>query len=250
MTSQAKSKPVASQQTTCTLRSRVRESLRSHIHQGQWRLGERLPSETELMQAHAVSRITVRHALADLVSEGLIERIQGKGSYVASGAVHQDLSRLQGLTEALLPQGRRVHTQVLSLQRRNPTATIARHLRLQTSQVCMLLHTLRHVDDQPLSENHTWIRLEATQGWHVSALENVDLLTLYEQTLGLRVVRASIDIQAALATQAQCRRLQLRHPSAVLRVERTVFTFNDQALHHELSVYQPKAFSYRLSQNR
>lgn len=52
---------------------------------------------------------------------------------------------------------------------------------------------------------------------------------------------------ADLASLAQCARLKRKAPSAILRVERTVFTLADQALHHERSVYHPSAFSYRLS---
>ena len=73
---------------------------------------------------------------------------------------------------------------------------------------------------------------------------------LYETRLGLRVARATVDIQADLATSAQCTRLQLQAPSAVLQVERTVYTLDDRPLHHERSVYHPRAFSYRLSLQR
>jgi DNA-binding GntR family transcriptional regulator len=55
------------------------------------------------------------------------------------------------------------------------------------------------------------------------------------------VSRARVDIQADLATPAQCKRLKLPSPSAILRVERTVYTLTDKALHHERSVYHPTA---------
>ncbi len=202
------------------------------------------------MAHHQVSRITVRHALADLAAEGLIDRAQGKGSFVAPVAIVQDLSRLQGLTEALARQGRKVRTRVLSLRPRRPAADVCEALGLDDGEQCLQLHTLRYADAHPLSENHTWIHPDAAQGLDVEAFPQADLLTFYETELGLRVARATVDIQADLATSAQCARLKLRAPSAILRVERTVYTLSDQAMHHERSVYHPGAFSYRLSLQR
>lgn len=230
-----------------TLRSQVRERLREQIHSGQWLTGDKLPSEADLMARHQVSRITVRHALADLESEGLISRVQGKGSFVAPAAIVQDLSRLQGLAEALSRQGRTVRTEVLSWRSHPPLAEVRAALGLRKGQACMQLHTLRFADDHPLCENHTWIHPDAAQGLNVEALQQADLLTLYEARQGLRVVRATVDIQADLATAAQCARLDLPAPSAILRVERTVYTQSDQVLHHERSTYHPNAFSYRLN---
>ena len=250
MTNSAISGPEAAAAAGHTLRSRVRDGLRVHIHGGRWLTGDQLPSESELMAHYQVSRITVRHALADLAAEGLITRVQGKGSFVAPALVVQDLSRLQGLAEALSHQGRQVRTEVLSWKSQRCPADVRAALGLREGQTCMRLHTLRFVDDHPLSDNHTWIHPTASQGLDVEALQQADLLTLYETLLGLRVARATVDIQADLATSEQCARLQLKAPSAMLRVDRTVYTLADQALHHESSIYHPSAFSYRLNLTR
>ena len=185
--------------------------------------------------------------MADLEAEGLIARVQGKGSFVAPAAIVQDLSRLQGLAEALSRQGRTVRTQVLSWRSHQPSAEVREALGLRKGQACLQLHTLRFADEHPLSENYAWIHPDAAKGLSVEDLQQADLLTLYEGRQGLRVVRATVDIQADLATPAQCERLSLQAPSAILRVERTVYTQADRALHHERSTYHPSAFSYRLN---
>src|SRR5690606_37654769 len=119
MTSEANTVPgsTGSAGNGLTLRAQVREALRAGILRGDWRTHDRLPSENELIERHGVSRITVRQALADLAGDGLIVRVQGKGSFVAPAPVRQELSRLQGLSEALGGQGREVLTRVLSLSR-------------------------------------------------------------------------------------------------------------------------------------
>ncbi|ANY08845.1 winged helix-turn-helix domain-containing protein [Pseudonocardia sp. HH130630-07] len=58
----------------------VAEQLRSHIEDGTWPAGSRLPVERELADSHAVSINTLRRAVRDLVAEGLVQRRQGSGT--------------------------------------------------------------------------------------------------------------------------------------------------------------------------
>ena len=65
------------------LYEQLRVALRERLDSGVLDPGERLPSETELCQKYGVSRITVRRAVDELVEEGILERRQGKGTFVA-----------------------------------------------------------------------------------------------------------------------------------------------------------------------
>lgn len=60
----------------------ISEKLREQITSGQFHPGEQLPSEHQLMSTFAVSRITVRRAIANLVNQGLVVSHQGKGVFV------------------------------------------------------------------------------------------------------------------------------------------------------------------------
>ncbi|MFJ7493110.1 GntR family transcriptional regulator [Streptomyces sp. NPDC097727] len=59
----------------------IADDLRQQITTGRIQPGERLPSETVLAERYAVSTVTLRHALAVLQSEGLVEKIHGKGNF-------------------------------------------------------------------------------------------------------------------------------------------------------------------------
>lgn len=61
----------------------LRETLRVALARGTYKPGERLPSEHEFVALYGVSRPTVREAIAALAQEGLVTRIQGRGTYAA-----------------------------------------------------------------------------------------------------------------------------------------------------------------------
>ena len=75
----------------CATKScRIETKLRENIDTGIWRIGEKLPSEAELMQHFNVSRSLVRSVLARLNQDGLIKSVQGKGSFVMNPKIHDD----------------------------------------------------------------------------------------------------------------------------------------------------------------
>ena len=71
-------------------RTIYRDLLRK-IRSGEFRCGDRLPTEKQLCEAFAVSRITVRHAMEMLVRDGVVTRIKGKGTFVAPGPVGREV---------------------------------------------------------------------------------------------------------------------------------------------------------------
>ena len=75
-------KPVVNKIKKQSVASQVFKQLKQNIVNGTWKLGEKLPSENELVQMFGVSRISVREALKQLVSLGLVETRQGEGSFV------------------------------------------------------------------------------------------------------------------------------------------------------------------------
>ena len=76
------------------LYSRVETVLAGEISNGDLRVGDQLPTEDSLIARFGVSRITVRRAIQNLVSRGLVEIRRGKGTFVAAPKITQDLTEL------------------------------------------------------------------------------------------------------------------------------------------------------------
>ena len=63
--------------------AQVKQALKNGLSQGRWRTGELMPSEAELVAQFGVSRMTVNRALRELQSEGMVDRVQGVGTFAA-----------------------------------------------------------------------------------------------------------------------------------------------------------------------
>jgi len=76
------------------LYKQLKDVLKQKITAGEFKPGEALPGERQLMETYGVSRVTVRQAIAELVNEGLLYRQHGKGTFIAPKRIERPLARL------------------------------------------------------------------------------------------------------------------------------------------------------------
>jgi GntR family histidine utilization transcriptional repressor len=111
---------------------KVKNFLREGISAGQWRPGELMPSEAELVTQFKVSRMTVNRALRELSSEGLVQRTQGVGTFVAQ--LHRIASTLtvRDLHDEIKERGHQHRAVVIRLERIKADAAQAADFGLKT----------------------------------------------------------------------------------------------------------------------
>lgn len=119
------------------------------IRKGELAVGEKLPSELELMKDFNVSRITIRGAISELVADGLLIRSQGKGTFVAPQKKLQSANDIKGLTDSCRQAGKVLKSQVLSVDYAYPTHADSEFLNIDESQQVLEIKRLRFIDGHP-----------------------------------------------------------------------------------------------------
>lgn len=89
----------------------LKNDLVKKIAQGLWKPGECIASERELCEVYSVSRMTIRQAIGELVQEGVLTRLKGKGTYVCEQTVKQQ--DMMSFTEMIKQMGRELKTDVI-----------------------------------------------------------------------------------------------------------------------------------------
>lgn len=232
------------------LYARLRDELRGDILAGRLRVHDKLPSEHELVQAHGVSRITVRQALADLQREGLITRLQGKGAYVSAPRTTQALQRLEGLGEALSAHGQAVHSQRLSMKRLKGSPDVVSALQLSPGSEVYQLRTLRYVDRLPVSLNESHYPLPLGERMVRLDLSGRDVIEVLEHDLGLRVSQARMEISAVAMPKMAAKWLQATPDGPALQVRRVLLDDEGKPLQLETATHHADRFSYQLTMSR
>src|SRR3954465_6262130 len=97
--------PPVSRHSAVPLHAQCRARIHELIEHGELAPGTKLPPERELALAWGISLAPVRQAILDLVSDGLLTRVRGSGTYVRAGKVEKKLSILSSFTASLHPTG-------------------------------------------------------------------------------------------------------------------------------------------------
>lgn len=232
------------------LYAQIKEALRSRILEGHYKPHEQLPSESELIAAYGVSRITVRQALSDLQNEGLIFRVHGKGSFVSKPKAFQDLGQLQGFGEAMRKMGYETFSKLLSLRTVTPTAQVIERLQLPKRAKVTELKRLRFLNREPISLDITWVSTAIGQRLAKEDLAARDIFAILENDYQLQLGHADVQIGSTLADETLAPLLRIEPGAPVLFIDRLTHSADGSPLDYEHLFYRGDAFQYKVRVDR
>jgi GntR family transcriptional regulator len=198
-----------------------------------------LPAERDLAEDFAVSRITVRKALEGLVSEGLLTRRHGAGTFVA-GRVEKNFSMLTSFSEDMTARGRTPHSEWLRRAEGAVTPEESLTLGLSPGTRVYRFHRLRFADGAPMALEYATVPAFALPG--VSAVQ--DSLYMALERTGHRPKRALQRLRAVLFTAEQAQLLQANENDPGLLVERRGFLPDGRAVEFSQSFYRGDTYDF------
>jgi DNA-binding GntR family transcriptional regulator len=146
------------------LTSRVRDVLAARIARGELAAGSQLPTERELSSAFAVSRVTVRRAIASLAEDGLVYAIQGRGTFVASDRLAEPPNALLSFHDMVAREGVVVGAQPLHTEVRPATLSESELFGIAPGAPLFALDRLRTLDALPVAIDSNLLPLGLAPG--------------------------------------------------------------------------------------
>lgn len=210
-------------QSKMPLYQQIYDVLRGKILRGNWAIGELVPTELELMEEFQVSRATIRQVMELLVSEGLIFRQQGRGSFVAEPTLEQALTRIISFTEDMRRRGLAPETRILSKEIIPAGKDIAKALNIQPGDEVAYLKRLRIANNEPMCIEESYLIQKMCPGIFDFDFSVQPLRETLENKYGIRITRALQKIHSVVASQETGRLLHINHPAALLFIERTSY---------------------------
>lgn len=206
--------------------------------------GDTLPPETELARRYKVNRHTLRRAMEELVNEGLIGKLQGKGTIVQQKLINYSIHSGTRFTETLEKDGRKAETIVLRKTGIPVKGEVADLLELEEDTPVALIETLRKMDGVPFSMVTHFLPLERV--FDVIRVYNGGSLHQFlEDRYNIKVKRTRSMIRAILPAKEEMRHLAVLGNSPILLV-RSVNVDSETGQPMELSVSRFKGVSTQL----
>jgi GntR family transcriptional regulator len=233
---------------------RVWSDLRSQILNHDFPPDTALPTELELAHKYSVSRQTVRRAFLDLVSEDLVFRVPGRGTFVTPSS--KRYLRHFGSVDDLMSLSADTQLQVLHALTAAVDPTAASRLRLPDDRVAKVVFLRIH---QGEAFSYTTVYLPPLLRAQLGEVEeltspgtttSVTLIGLLDDVLDspIQDVEQSITVVATPAEVAQS--LDLPTSTSLLRIDRMYFDTNGTPVELAISYYHPDRYSYRIRLRR
>jgi GntR family transcriptional regulator len=181
--------------------------------------GDSLPTEPELEKRFNVSRITVRRALDELVSEGLITRQQGRGTFVREQPIAQELPLLLSWSAQMRQMGLEPSSASCEIELVEPTREQAAQLELLPTERVVRIRRLRLANNEPICIMTNYIPERLVPGLISRGLVD-DSLYATVALYGVRPARAEDRVEARAATEWEAHMLQIGKRAPLLQVTR------------------------------
>ncbi len=200
----------------------VKQSLKDRLAAGLWPAGALMPSEAELVAQHGVSRMTINRALRELQAEGLVERVQGVGTFAARLHRVAATLTLHDLHEEIEARGHRHQARVQLQRAEKATPGLADQLGLQPG--AQVFHTLIvHLENGvPLQLEDRYVNPACSPGYLQTDFSRTTPTQVLFDTTALWRAQYSIEAEPAMADEA--RLLAIAPGSACLVVTRRTFS--------------------------
>jgi GntR family transcriptional regulator len=220
------------------LYSRVETVLAGEVSDGDLKAGDQLPTEDSLIARFGVSRITVRRAIQNLVSRGVVEIRRGKGTFVASPKITQDLKELSGFVEDMHALGRKPTARVIGKEIVTADATVASHLALTRGERVIRIRRVRLADGVSLSFDQTYLPLEIGKKVMTNDLKVEPIFSLLERKYNVPLIEAEYKLDAVGAESEVAAALKVKQGSPIFRIERTSYSTGNRPVDYERLHYR------------
>lgn len=215
---------------------------------------EAIPSEPKLMSMYELSRSTVRKAIDELVNEGYLYKIQGKGTYVKGRGFEQALIKLSGCSEDIKRLGLTPRPKVLHSAITTPSKRVANLLGISEGEDTFFIERVVYGDDLPINKNKSYIPYKYVKGIEGVDFNKESLYKVLEKDYGINIKKAIRSIQAILANDEVADQLEVNEGTPVLLFKGQVIAMDNSGkefvIEHFEAIYRSDQFKFFIEQHR
>jgi len=228
------------------LYNKVRGLILIKLRNGEWKPGEKIPTEPELAKIFSVSVGTVRKAVEDLVTEQVLIRRARIGTTVSTHEKYNQFSTFFNFSNRLDSE-MQIEPKLLSFKKVLANEEIGKSLGVQRGEALFEIDNIRLIDDKPTMFDRIWLPQKKFMKLTQNEFENRkgSIYSLYQSQFMMTIVRINEQVEAIQAPEFVRLELGLKKTDPVLKISRYAYTFGDEVVEYrnryvnsQISLYQ------------
>jgi GntR family transcriptional regulator len=229
------------------LYEQIKHIIRFQILSGEYSYGSRLPTEDEYCQQFAVSAITVKRALNELATAGLVSRRQGSGTIVTRKPVDESFKLTAGFSEIARRSGRKPSSRILSIRsiEANPNLLNTFQLPSNSAVRFMSFQRLMVANERPCAVLTAFVPEEIGEKMRRYDLDNISFYRLYEEILGRKVTRNENTLTPINVSAEAAKLLQVVPGSAHMHIRGVSYLEGGLTVEMSVGVFSGDYFEWK-----
>ncbi len=212
-----------------SLYQQLADSLRDKIYEGKYAFGDKLPSERSLAEKFGISHLTVRKALAILEEEGMLLRVQGKGTFVRAQKYSIDMQHMDGFSSMFGQQGITITNKVLYSGVREAGFKYSRIFGIPREEPVFELIRLRQNGEDPVALEYNILPTKRVPHVEEYDYSLYSLWDVYRQT-GIQLVEENQKLEIVKVYNPQADLLNVEEGADVLMLSSTALDLSGKVI--------------------
>ncbi len=224
--------------------------IRDMINSGELKAGDSIIPERELCIIQNVSRMTVNKAIVNLVNEGFLYRVQGKGTFVSAVKQKNRFSSMQGFTEVMKDKGMHIKTDILSFEEDIQDEYIRQELKIKDeNEKIYRVERLRYIEDDPFGIEISYIPKKMCENLKRDLEINNSLYSIISENYNYKMKRAEQIIEPIMLSKEEAKLLKQDKGTLALKLKRTSYIDEDIPVEYTISIFRSDKYQYEILLN-
>ena len=218
---------------------KLQSAVKEKIERGYWKPGEMILSERLFAEEHGVSIGTAKKAISNLVNEGFLYRIQGKGTFVTGTHIRKDKLRYYRSYSNFDANVCNMKIKLIKIEKIEPVLSINRLLKLNAKSNLFKIYRLMNFDESPSILSISYLPQKQFKDLDTplfsQKMEKTALYTILEESYGVPTIYNQELIGIEKADRETARLLQVPVDTPLINIEMLSFTYRDRPYEYRMS---------------
>ena len=238
---------IVNKDSVVPIHTQLSSIIREMIESGELKEGDSIIPERELCNIQNVSRMTVNKAISNLVSDGILYRVQGKGTFVSKHKKKYQFSNVKGFTDVMKEKGIKIKTDILSFEMEIPSELIKVKLGINDDSTNVYkIVRLRYTDGEPFAIEVVYLSETMCKGFTKGMIDNNSLYKILKETYNHKITKATQSIEPIILCEDESKLLEAEEGSLALKIQRNSYDIQGEPIEYTISVFRSDKFQYEL----
>lgn len=207
----------------------LKQQIIDDINNGKYKHGDQLPTESEISEMYGISRVTIRRAIKDLVEDGILYRIRGKGTFITGDKFKNELFEVGGFSEFSVDKRHR--SRVLSTSIVPANDHFASILEADPDDSLLRLERLLYVEEEPLFIDVSYYPCKKFPDFEQYIGESVSTYKVLKEKYHTIPESNERIIDVVFAQKDEAELLKVDVGATLYKIEKTVYDSTDKPIH-------------------